>query len=505
MMGKYDVVIIGSGLGGLICGNVLSREGYSVCIIEKNRQIGGSLQTFVRDKCIIDTGVHYVGGLGEGQNLYKIFNYLGFMDKLKLKRLDEDCFDMISFDGDETEYKFAQGYDEYLETMAQYFPGERNALKEYCNKLIEICRDFPMYNLSAENIDKINMKHLNVSVTDYLSNLTPNRNLQNVLAGSNMLYAGVAGKTPVFIHALIMNSYIQGSWKFIDGSSQLSKYLAMNIRQHGGTIVRNTKAERLVFENNSLKYLDLSTGERIEGKYFISNVHPAATVAMIGEGRLRKAYKNRINSIESTISSFNLYIIFKKDTFKYLNYNRYHFKLDDVWHAVDYTEQSWPESYLFCTPASSKSPHFAESGVVVCYMKYDELKQWEQTHNIVPQQEDRGEDYEKFKVEKSERVLDELEKKYPGIRGCIKAYYSSTPLTYRDYIGNHDGSLYGNLREADNPMKSFIPSRTKIPNLLLTGQNVHMSHGVLGVTIGALLTCAEFVGARYLVEKMERA
>ncbi len=62
-MEQYDVVIIGSGLGGLACGTILAKEGYKVCILEKNKQIGGNLQTYVRDRVIFDSGVHYVGGL----------------------------------------------------------------------------------------------------------------------------------------------------------------------------------------------------------------------------------------------------------------------------------------------------------------------------------------------------------------------------------------------------------------------------------------------------------
>ena len=90
---NFDIVILGSGMGGLVCGDILSREGYSVCVLEKNKQIGGCLQTYVREKMIFDSGVHYLGGLEKGQNLYQIFQYLGIMDKLKLKRMEEDVFD----------------------------------------------------------------------------------------------------------------------------------------------------------------------------------------------------------------------------------------------------------------------------------------------------------------------------------------------------------------------------------------------------------------------------
>jgi len=71
---KFDVVNIGSGLGSLLCARLLGMEGYKVCVLEKNRQFGGNLQTFAREKCIFDTGEHYLGGLDKGQNLYRIIN-----------------------------------------------------------------------------------------------------------------------------------------------------------------------------------------------------------------------------------------------------------------------------------------------------------------------------------------------------------------------------------------------------------------------------------------------
>ena len=124
MKEAYDVVIIGSGLGGLVSANILAKEGYSVCVLEKNKQHGGNLQIFVRNKTIFDTGVHYIGGLDKGQNLYKYFKYLEIIDDLNLKKLDKDGFDIITFNGDSTEYKYAQGYDNFIKTLLKEFPEE---------------------------------------------------------------------------------------------------------------------------------------------------------------------------------------------------------------------------------------------------------------------------------------------------------------------------------------------------------------------------------------------
>ena len=133
-MAKYDVVIIGSGLGGLLCGHILSKEGYKVCILEQGRQIGGCLQTFTRDGRVFDTGVHYVGGLDRGQNLWQYFKYFGLIDKLKVKRMDETGFDRIVL-ADGNEYRYAMGREGFINTLLVHFPKEKDALKAYCDKL----------------------------------------------------------------------------------------------------------------------------------------------------------------------------------------------------------------------------------------------------------------------------------------------------------------------------------------------------------------------------------
>ena len=88
MKKAYDILVIGSGLGGLVSALILAKEGLKVCVLEKNNQYGGNLQTFSRDKLIFDTGVHYLGGLSKGQNLNQFFSYLEIMNDLELQLMD---------------------------------------------------------------------------------------------------------------------------------------------------------------------------------------------------------------------------------------------------------------------------------------------------------------------------------------------------------------------------------------------------------------------------------
>ncbi len=499
----YDFVIIGSGLGGLECGYILADEGYSVCVLEKNHQLGGNLQVFSREKVAFDTGVHYIGGLEEGQNLYQMFKYFGLMDKLNLVKMDAR-FDRITFNGDKQEYYHAQGYDAFAKSLIEQFPEEKGAIDEYCKTVQEICAHFPLYNLEYSQESYLEDKVLGIGVKEYLENLTPNKTLQAVLAGSNMLYAGIAGKTPLYVHALIVNTYIESSFRCVDGGAQIAKHLAKSIRKMGGQVLKRTEIVRFEYDDKRISCAVAEDGQRFYGENFISNIHPQDTLDMVEDGRVRKAYVNRIKSLENSVSAFILNIVCKPGTFEYQNYNYYHHKDLDVWKSVDEDADTWPSSYMFSTPAHSQNQKYAKGIIILAYMKYSEVKQWENSLRTVVKPSERGEGYEQFKKGKEEVLLKEVEKKFPNIRSCIKSMYSSTPLTYRDYIGNSDGSIYGVVKDYNAPLKTFITPKTKIPNLYLTGQNINL-HGILGVSISSLVTCSEFIDKKFLLEKIRKA
>jgi all-trans-retinol 13,14-reductase len=502
---KYDTVIIGSGLGGLCSGLILSKEGSKVCVLEKNRQLGGSLQIFSREKVIFDTGIHYIGGLSEGQNLNRYFKYFGLMDKLKLKQMDVDGFDRITFKDDPTEYLHSQGYSNFIRTLGEQFPGEIGNIQKYCDKMREICSFFPLYNLEDGQKDLFAANFLEIDTKAYLETVTSNKRLQNVLAGSNPLYAGEPDKTPLYVHALVVNTYIESAWKCMDGGAQIAKHLADQIKRMGGEIFNYSEGSRFIFSGDRISGVQLTDGRVIEGKNFISNCDLSKTMDMIEPGHIRQAYRHRIQNLGNSISSFILFIVLKKNTVPNFNNNKYHYNTDDVWDTLDYTDEEWPKGLAIFPQFSSKHADYADSVIAMGYMNYNELKEWDNTKNIIPNLENfRGPGYEEFKERKSQQMLAAVLDRMPELKGNVESHYASTPLTYRDYIGSRDGSLYGIAKDYRDPLKTFISPKTKVPNLLLTGQNLNL-HGVLGVTVSSVVTCSELLGQQYLVKKIRDA
>ncbi|MDF2933607.1 MAG: all-trans-retinol 13,14-reductase [Chryseobacterium sp.] len=501
MKKEYDILVIGSGLGGLVSALILAKEGLKVCVLEKNNQYGGNLQTFSRDKLIFDTGVHYLGGLSQGQNLHQFFSYLEIIDDLQIRKMDEDGYDRITFGDDKIEYPHAQGYENFVEQLSKHFPEERENLENYCEEIQRVCNHFPRYNIVGK--DHYNEEILHLNTKRFIESITSDQKLQAVLLGSNFLYAGDSENIPFYVHALTVNSYIQSAYKCVKGGSQISKLLIRKLREYGANVYKHSEVSEMIFnENNVLSSVRTAEGKEYSAKQFISNIEIRSALKLIGEKRLKKSFLNRILSWEPVSSCFSVYLVLKPDSIVNFNHNIYHFSSEEmVWNAFKYKKENWPETYMLSSTPAKQYPEFAESLTAISYMDFDEVKEWQNTFNTIADEHERGNQYEKFKLEKAEKMIDALEKKIPDLRESIKSIYTSSPLSYRDYIGSFGGNMYGYVKTSENPLKTMVSPRTKIDNLFLTGQSVNM-HGILGCTIGAFNTCAEILGKELIDDRL---
>jgi all-trans-retinol 13,14-reductase len=501
-MKKFDVIIIGTGMGGLVCGNILAKEGYSVCMVEKNKQLGGCLQIYVRNKVIFDSGVHYIGALDKGQNLYQIFKWLGLMDKLKLEKMDP-AFDRILLEDDDKEYRIMQGYDAFEKEMITEFPDETKGIQKYINTIREICDSFPLYRLRLEGDLIKKQESMKISAKQFIDSITSNEKLRSVLAGNNMLYAGAGETTAFYVHALTVNSYMESAWRCLDGGSQIAKILSGNIRDAGGSIIKNREVKKLLTENGAVTAVRLNDGSSLHAKYFVSNITPAHTFRMLDEDLIRPVTRRRIEDMETTVSSFILNIVFKKNHFPYIKYNYYFHKAGTVWEMESYNQDNWPLGYAVYLSPGAKND-YATGMTIFAYMRYDEVRPWAASFNTVSVKQNRGSTYEEFKKRKTEKLLDRVEERFPELRKSILHTYTSTPLSFRDYIGNDDGNLYGTVKDFRNPTGTLISPKTRIPNLFLTGQYLNL-HGILGTAISGLITSMALMGKDDFIEKIRNA
>jgi all-trans-retinol 13,14-reductase len=480
---KYDVVIVGSGLGGLQCGLILARRGMKVVILERQQQPGGCMQSFRRHGELLDTGMHYVGGIGEGGCLHAPFKYLGLMD-LPWQHLDPAGFDRVTI-GDRT-FKYAEGAEAFIETLSQDFPQERKGLEKYCNIMNEVCDHLYDAILPRDEVDFFTQSLFASSTYDFLHETFKDELLINVLSGSSLKMELAKETLPLYNFAQGNNSFIQGSYRLRGDGNLIVNRLMDQIKAMGGEIVCNSEVEELVEKDGRLVAARCKNGEVYEGTWFISNAHPAVTVGLVKEStKMKKVYRNRILRLENTYGMFTTSLILKPGSLKYFNWNQYIYMKPNVW---TYFNEEGPVQGCLVSCRCPIEGDDARILDILTPLPWEKISQWENT--TVGR---RGEDYKAMKERLYNECVTLAERFIPGLHSMVEAHYSSTPLTYRDYTLTPNGSCYGVRKDYHNPMMTLLSAKTPIPNLLLTGQSLTL-HGLLGVTMTSLFTVAEIIG-----------
>lgn len=482
-------------MGGLSCGVILAKNGYDVTVLEQGVQTGGCLQCFSRRGARFETGMHFIGSASEGQTLDKILQYLEVKKDIQLAELDSSGYDVVCIDGQQ--YRFANGREAFIQQMATYFPHQQQQLNSYFDMVEKVAGASSLHSLKhAETDAAIKTEFQLRSVNEVIDSVITDPLLAKVLVGSLPLYAAERDKTPFSTHAFIMDFYNQSAYRVVGGSDNIARSMVRTIEKYGGKVLTRSKVTKIICDDTHATEVEVNGSSRVACDYVISDAHPMRTLELVDSKLIRPSFRARINAIPQTVGGFSVYLEFNDDAVPYQNYNFYCYNDHTPWDCEVYDDDSWPKGYLYMHFCQEPNPKYAKTGVIISYMQMKDVEKWVGTtvgH--------RGEDYEMFKKMKAERLLDSVEQQFPGLRANIKHFYTSTPLTYQDYTGTEKGGMYGVCHDISMGAAYRVPHRTKIPNLLQTGQNIN-SHGILGVMVGTVVTCSELLTAEHIYRQI---
>ena len=432
---KHDIIVIGSGFGGLACAHELARQGRSVLVLEAHWQPGGCLQSYHRKGHTLDTGLHYVGGLDEGQPLHDAFGRLGLLS-LDWHRLDAECFDHITLlapgSGHERRsFRMAEGFDHFADVLAAEFPQQREALQTY------------VAMLQGPDPDP------SVGAWQWLNETFSDALLIDVLSGSCLKTELRRESLPLFAFAHSQKSFIQSSWRLRGDSSQIVRSLVGDITRMGGQVVCRAEVQQLVERDGRIVAARCSNGESYEGAIFVSDIHPAQTMALVQNERLQKSiYRRRLAMLDNTAGMFTHSLVLKPGVLPYFNHNKFVYRGGSVW------DERTERVMLSCRVPEDGS----------AYASLLDL--------LSPSGADP--------MPLAETVI-------PGLRDMVSERYVSTPQTWQRFTHTPGGSAYGIRKDCRQPLLTILSPTTPIPNLLLTGQNLVL-HGLEGVAMTALQT-----------------
>ncbi|MBP5339633.1 MAG: NAD(P)/FAD-dependent oxidoreductase [Prevotella sp.] len=470
----HNVVIIGSGLGGLICARQLAQSGRSVVVLERQREPGGCLQSYRRCGLEFDTGLHYVGGLAGGQPLHDAFVALGLLE-LPWHKLDADGFDQITIGGQT--FPMAEGFDRFADTLGDCFPQERGALRQY----VDLLRHLPPMDESVH-----------VNAYDYLTSLFRDPLLVNVVSGSAMRMELRRESLPLFHFAHGISSYIQSSWRLKGSGRLIVESLIKDIVAAGGEVCCQAEVRELKETGGRIVGATCTNGNIYEGEIFISDVHPQLTFGWLGDAAVLKGtFRRRIAALQNTFGIFTVSLVLKPGALPYFNYNKYVYREANVWESPLLSpsgKMTVDRVMVSCRVPEDNTPSSqgrSENGLQVDLltpMPWTLCQPWKDT--VVGR---RRQDYEQMKEQMADDCIRLAEQVIPGLGAMVAKRYTSTPLTWRDYTLSPCGSAFGVRKDCRNPLMTNLSPRTPIPNLFLTGQSLVL-HGLEGVTMTALQT-----------------
>ena len=497
MIMKQNVVIIGGGLGGLFTGAILAKEGLHVTVLEKNATIGGGLQTFRRFGEVFDTGMHVIGGLQPGGNIWSICRYLGILDQVSIRDVDAEGMDHLYFSEDQKHYVIPKGREAFVSSLATQFPEEADGLQRYVDAIFALSEEVDLFYLRPTPTGMVSHSEAFLTAADDLiARYIRDERLRSILAYMNPLYGGRGQQTPAYVHAIISVLYINGTSRFVGGGSHFADLLAEVITKQGGEVVTGDGVEWIEVQERQVQYVKTRKGRTYQADWYISDIHPCTLFTLMDQKAFPKSYRERLDSIPNAYSAFSLYVKMKPDTFPYMNYSEYYMtRYADIWQFGD-SEKPWPLGFMLMTPPEPEQGPYSRKVLVTAPMTFDHVRRWEDTTTG-----HRGPDYEAWKQEMADRLLTQVEELHPGFREQMMAVNTSSPLTIRDYYGVKEGAISGFSKDCKNITLSMVPVVTKVRNLLLTGQNNNL-HGFCGVPLTAILTCEAILGQNYVLEKI---
>lgn len=455
------VCILGGGLGGLMTGALLAKEGYRVTVLEKNAIIGGGLQSFRRGNYIFDTGMHTFGGMGKDGQIRRICRHLGIEERVKTEKLLD-----IVVDADTGERIIPPLSQETL----------------YLEKMYALTDQETLYRLRPSSEDRI--PNISLTAKELLEQTVSDPRQRFLLSYPSLLYGG-RDDSPALLHALITCAHMEGTYTFCGGSVAFAKLLVEVIESADGEVHSGEEIISIDTEGREVRAVH-TTSATYTADHYVNDMPISRLIDLMPPNAFSPAFRNRIGNAPYTTSALTVFIGLKPRCIKYHG---------EAYYIMRHDKTQWPDTAFAILAEDPLNPGFAATLTVICPMEYDTVRQWEDSRTG-----HRPDAYYRWKEQATRQALCFVESQLPtqDVRLLVE---SGSPLTIRDYYGTPRGALYGIHRSSLDPLQSSLSTRTRLSNLYLTGQDVNF-HGLIGTSLTAILTAETITGRNTIVNKL---
>ncbi|WP_059048994.1 phytoene desaturase family protein [Paenibacillus senegalimassiliensis] len=476
---RYDVIVIGAGMGGLGAATYLAQQGYSVLVAERHYYAGGYAHSFRRRQYTFDAAVRIVAGANEHGLLHDLLCKAGLGNKLPFVQLP-DVFTAIY---PEHRFTVSRGAQGLLETYSQLFPQQRAGLAALIQDMQQIyhatiellhARD-PFHVMSNQTI----MKYRYMTFDELIRQHLTDEKAVYTFAALWSYYGAppTLGSALYFAYAIM--SYFNEEIYYLKGSFQeLADAFVQRIQDCGGEVCLRNEVKRIVVEDKQVKGVELGTGEFVEAPIVVCNGDLKKMVHdLVGAEHFPSRYVKRLADMTVSMSAFEVFI---GTDLPLENYGLAHETF--IYNHYDYSQIYEKHRHLKQTGVGGlgglaiSCPTLADPGLAPAGKHTAILT------TLVPY--DVGADWKEEKPKYQEALIRMAEKAIPGLGEHLDFVESGTPLTMERFTNNSQGATYGweqNMKQ----MTSRPQHGTAIGGLYLSGHWTDPGGGVVSALLSS--------------------
>ncbi len=500
---RYDVVIIGSGIGGLTAGALLSKAGLSVCVLEKEPHPGGYLAGFRRKDFRFDTAIHWLNQYSKEGMVCKLFDALGndYPRAVSQQRIRR-------FKGDDYEYLLTNKPDDLKEQWKKEFPEDAEGIERFfkdAKKVGEAFKNFGHIFRAEETMNFTEKMRKKKNLMLFALKFIPHLRFsgeKGIKKGLNKYFKSKRLQEVFSADTEILSCIVPIGWAYHNdfqspphgGGQVIAEWLEHIIQFYNQETHYRFEVKKILTNGNTACGVVCSRFGKeytIESKYVIAaSDAPTLYNKLLPEALIPAKLKKNLEKAELYSSSVTISIALDCPV-EELGFNEELIHVSSA--KVPRSEQAAgdPLRTEICILAPSfrdKSLAPEGNGTLLLFMpadmKYE--KEWrtekDEHGNFI-----RGKAYKELKDSIAQQLIQRVEEKVaPGLRKHILFYEVATPVTHWRYTGNTGGSMMATKPNRPNMMNKVATYRTPVKNLLLGGHWAELGGGVpIAVKAGA--------------------
>lgn len=457
---KNDVIIIGSGVGGLVCANYLAATGLKVLVIEKNREAGGYCTSFTKNNLRIDTTIHAIQDCSPGNVLYKIFSDLQILHDLNLFRRDPT--DTIIIKG----LGVIHIYNDYNESLRQFiklFPKEKEGLRKFFNFIYNLKFIEFYYHNKAKTFKELmneffKSEHIKAVFEIFLGNI-----------------GSFAKETSAITAVSLLRQFIfSGGYYPLGGIQKIPDLLVKRLLENNGEILLKNEVVRIEVNRRKVKGVELKNGDFIPADLIVSNSDFMHTFTKLINLKNFHNFYQKIMNMSPAYSIYIVYLILNTSLKNKINSG------PGVWFVpnakcINYERGNELQIkkrgfFMSITSKLDQDIHKKDQDIVriMTTSKFHDSSFWR-----------------KYSMHFSEELINGASSIFPDFRKYIICEGRATSLTMQKYTFNYNGSVSGwknTIANISDPINTYFPN---IEGLYLTGHWDTQKYGNGGVAMAA--------------------